>query len=514
MPSLHTHSRKLMMLALMTLAPRFGLATNKGPDAGSYTGTDATVYSFVDISGAAGGTSVLAGTDDATAVLNLPFPFQFYSQTYTLACVSSNGALYLITNASACSGFNDFANVDLTSATPPNDLAALLPFWMDLTFQVPGSGSVFYETLGTPGSRRCVVQWNNAYPQGSANPVTFQLILFEGSNNILFQYETVNLGQANPASNGGLATIGIHNSGGLSSGQQIEWSFDAPILANASALLFSPGSSGSTAIYTIATSPSGLSVAVDGVTSVAPVAVSWMPGTTHTLSVMSPQTTAGVQNTFSSWSTGATTPQIMVPALATGGTYTANFATTYQLTTATNPVGVGSITPGAFLMPGASVTILAVASTGFVFDHYSGDATGTSNPVTVIMNGPKNVVANFRSSENPVLSASITGKSNGANNTRIWTIELVNTGLGSALSTLITGLTLTQVAGPVCSAAPSVISSLPVAFGDISPGGNVTSQVALNLSGCLSTARFTVLVNFSANSGSYTGSTTVFNQFP
>src|SRR5579872_6807198 len=101
--------RLAMLGFLLAFASNFGWSTNRGPDSGSYTATDSTVYSFVDISGAAGGASVLAGTDDGTAVLNLPFPFQFYGQTYTMACVGSNGALYFITSAAACGGFNDFA---------------------------------------------------------------------------------------------------------------------------------------------------------------------------------------------------------------------------------------------------------------------------------------------------------------------------------------------------------------------------------------------------------------------
>src|SRR4051812_11693839 len=184
-------------------------AATKGPDAGGYTASDATVYSLVDISGAGGGTSVLAGIDDGTAPLTLPFTFQFYGHPYTTVCASANGALYFVAGASACSGFSDFANTDLTSTATPNDFAAVLPFWSDLTFQTPGAGAVFYQTIGAAGSRRFVVQWNNAFPQGSPNPVTFQVVLSESTNKILFQYQTVALGPSNLASNGGLATIGI-----------------------------------------------------------------------------------------------------------------------------------------------------------------------------------------------------------------------------------------------------------------------------------------------------------------
>lgn len=214
------------------------LATTKGPDSGGYSGTDATVYSFVDIAGGSGGASILAGSDDGTATLTLPFAFQFYGQSYTLVCVSANGAVYFVPSDAACAGVNDFANTDLSVVGPPNDPPAVLPLWSDLTFQVAGAGAVYYQTVGSSPNRRFIVQWNDAYPQGSQNPVTFQVILSEGSNAILFQYKTVTLGAGNRASNGGDATIGIRNRQAVTTQQQVAWSFGVPVLADNTALLF------------------------------------------------------------------------------------------------------------------------------------------------------------------------------------------------------------------------------------------------------------------------------------
>lgn len=230
--------RPTRILAVL-VAVMLGLGATKGPDAGGYTATDSTVYSFVDLSSASGGASVLAGTDDGVVALTIPFPYRFYGRSYTVVCASANGALYFVDVATACNGFPDFANVDLTSATTPNDMAAALPFWSDLSFQVPGAGSVFYQTMGALGSRRFVVQWHNAYPQDSPNPVTFQVLLFEGTHQMLFQYQTVGLSDANPATHGGQATVGIRNARGLTTHQQIAWSFEAPVIRDQSALQFS-----------------------------------------------------------------------------------------------------------------------------------------------------------------------------------------------------------------------------------------------------------------------------------
>ena len=226
------------VLAAVALASVLTWAATRGPDTFGYTATDETVYSFVDISGASGGASILADTDDGTATLTLPFAFQFYGQARTLMCVSSNGAAYFVADIAACAGIIDFANTDLSTTAPPGDSAGLFPFWSDLTFDVPGAGAVFYQTTGSPGGRRFIVQWNNAYPSGSSSPVTFQLVLFEGTGKVLFQYKTVDLGSENPASKGGEATVGIRNTGAVIRGEYLQWGIGVPVIGNESAILF------------------------------------------------------------------------------------------------------------------------------------------------------------------------------------------------------------------------------------------------------------------------------------
>jgi hypothetical protein len=232
--------RRAALSALLACSTAALWASTKGPDAGGYSASDEVIFSFVDVSGASGGASILAGADDATAVLTLPFAFRFYGQPYSLACVSSNGAIYFVTATSQCAGFEiDFANVDITAAAVPNDRPAVLPYWTDLTFQVAGGGAVFYQTIGVAPSRRFVVQWNNAYPQGSTSPVTFQAVLSEQGNRILFQYKTVALGASDPARNGGRATVGIRSAGSPANNRHLAWSFNAPVLTNDGAIAFS-----------------------------------------------------------------------------------------------------------------------------------------------------------------------------------------------------------------------------------------------------------------------------------
>ncbi|NIM17120.1 MAG: M28 family peptidase [Candidatus Aminicenantes bacterium] len=79
--------------------------------------------------------------------------------------------------------------------------------------------------------------------------------------------------------------------------------------------------------------------------------------------------------------------------------YTANIsAACTQYTLTTNTVGNGNITlnpTGGTYCEGTVVTLTAVPDTGWQFDNWSGDLSGSTNPTTITMNADKNVTANF-----------------------------------------------------------------------------------------------------------------------
>ncbi|MBI5967807.1 MAG: hypothetical protein HY882_08130 [Deltaproteobacteria bacterium] len=149
--------------------------------------------------------------------------------------------------------------------------------------------------------------------------------------------------------------------------------------------------------YTVTTSPAGLQIAVDGSTYTVPATFNWVPGSTHTLSVSSPQDgSSGTRYVFSSWSDGgAQNHTITAPSSST--TYTASFTTQYSLTTAVNPAGAGTVSPSGtnWYVSGQSVSVSAMASSDYSFSGWSGDLTGSANPTSLIMNGPKSVTAQF-----------------------------------------------------------------------------------------------------------------------
>ena len=73
----------------------------------------------------------------------------------------------------------------------------------------------------------------------------------------------------------------------------------------------------------------------------------------------------------------------------------------YTLTLKVSPLGAGTITPNPApngqgkYADGTVVTLTAGANTDFTFDSFSGDASGTTNPVQVTMNADKSVTAIF-----------------------------------------------------------------------------------------------------------------------
>ena len=129
---------------------------------------------------------------------------------------------------------------------------------------------------------------------------------------------------------------------------------------------------------TVATSPTGLSITVDGVTSIAPQSFNWVVGSSHTIATTSPQTgPPGSQYVFNNWSdSGAISHSVTAPTTAT--TYTATFDQQFQLTTQASPSADGTVTPasGGFFAAGATIPVTATANSGFQFNNWtSSDGT-------------------------------------------------------------------------------------------------------------------------------------------
>jgi uncharacterized protein (TIGR03437 family) len=140
--------------------------------------------------------------------------------------------------------------------------------------------------------------------------------------------------------------------------------------------------------YTITANAAGLVVSLDGQVANTPLAASLLPGTHHRIDAPSPQSgAAGVQYLLSA------AQEFDVPCGPARASVMLNFQLQYGLTVTSDPGGqVNSV--ATWQNAGASVTLAATPQSGFVFAGWEGDCAG-SGSCTVVMNGPKNVKADF-----------------------------------------------------------------------------------------------------------------------
>ena len=209
-----------------------------GPDDFGYTFTDSDTpegptYDWIEISGT--GTEVLPNSDDSWVEdIGLGFFFNYYGTDYSQLAISNNGLLF--------SGGTtwQYVNEPITQTLGVHGFIA--PFWDDLVTW--GSGTIYYQTIGTYPNRMFVVEWyDNQHFETSTLGVTFEAILYEGSNNILFQYKDVDFGNVYwavegdnpPYDNGGSATVGIEDPAG---DDGLQYSFNEQVIDPGLAILF------------------------------------------------------------------------------------------------------------------------------------------------------------------------------------------------------------------------------------------------------------------------------------
>lgn len=149
--------------------------------------------------------------------------------------------------------------------------------------------------------------------------------------------------------------------------------------------------------YTITSNPVGLQINVDGQPYTTPQTFNWPPISNHFVGTAQVQGSNGTRYTFSSWSDGGslahtiTTPE-------NPSTFTVNYTTEHQLTVATNgsgTVGTIPVSGDGYYTQGASVQLTANPSSGVQLTSWGGALSGSNNPATVVMDGPKSVTANF-----------------------------------------------------------------------------------------------------------------------
>ena len=195
-------------------------------------------------------------------------------------------------------------------------------------------------------------------------------------------------------------------------------------------------------------------------------------------------------------------------------TISADFSAEYQLLVQSLPAGVGQISGGGFYPAGTTAIVSAVPEEGTVFAGWGGALSGQANPQSLLMNGPKTVIANFAATPVSGVNAAVSARS-GPSAERTWTITISNTGSSNAYNAQLAGLMLTQTFGPKCTVPPIRISpaAFPILLGNIAGGATTQTSVVLDFSGCPLSARFTTTLVEVSNGGSSVGITQLLGQF-
>lgn len=180
----------------------------------------APTFNFIDTGTANGGTALtFSKNDDAIALVDLPFDFILFKDIYPAGSpisVAVNGYLSL-----EGLSVDEFQNAPLPSKTvtrggsaagtfgtvPPSLIA---PFWDDLIMH--SNSAVTTKTVGAAPSRQFVVEWSNLsildeFGTDQNASLTFEAVLYEGSNDVQFLYSSM----SGPRSNGSSATVGMQN---------------------------------------------------------------------------------------------------------------------------------------------------------------------------------------------------------------------------------------------------------------------------------------------------------------
>ena len=321
-------------------------------------------------------------------------------QTYSDTSLTAGTLYYYQVRAYNDSGDSDYSN-EASATTSPKIIYSLT------TAASPtGSGSISgggnYDSgtnatvQATPAAGYRFDHWSGDLT-GSTNPTSLTMTANKNvtANFVLISYTLTTA--ASPTTGGSISGAGSYSSGANATLQAApvagyrfdHWSGDLSGNTNPTTISMSANKSVTANFiqqFTLSTS-----ISPTGGGSVSGV------GTYDTGTTVTVQATPAAGYIFSGWSgalSGSTNPTAVT--MTTSKSIIANFTRiTYTLTTAVSPAGSGSVSGAGSYNSGTNVTVQATPVTGYRFDYWSGDLSGSTNPMTIAMTGAKSVVANF-----------------------------------------------------------------------------------------------------------------------
>ncbi len=242
-----------------------------------------SVGTFTDL---VGGDTILLGlnSDDGEQTgIPIGFTFNYVGTDYTQLAIDANGA----------AGFNN-SSVNYTNnleGTVSSNTNVLAPLWDDMYQRTADTGVIYYGTIGVAPNRVFVIEWKNISWRTAGNKATFQIALFETSNNIAFNYG------ANTSTESRSASIGFNNG-----------------TTGTDFISITPGSPATSSLVTENSSISSADYPGDGVTYLftyaapsCPVSTNLMTANLSSTSVDLLWTTGGAFNWFIEWDTAGFT---------------------------------------------------------------------------------------------------------------------------------------------------------------------------------------------------------------
>jgi len=201
-----------------------------GPDAYGFRYIDSDepggpVFSWIDITSTG---TALNLADDGEATITSSFPITFYGVSSTNFRVGNNGAVLFDTTA---------GDVTLSNYALPNanyGRKSFLVFQDDIDAD---SGNVYWQELGTAPNRMLVIEWFNRPHYSNTGAATFEMILYEGKEEVLFQYLDTDFGNAS-VNHGISATVGIQGDTLAATNWFLQYSYLTASLHNNLAIRF------------------------------------------------------------------------------------------------------------------------------------------------------------------------------------------------------------------------------------------------------------------------------------
>ncbi len=180
-------------------------------------------FRWIDITGT--GTDTGINCDDCGVTVPIGFTFDFFGTKHKEISISSNGFLTF--------SDNDWQWWNWCIPDPDNVPDSIYVFWDDLYSDCCDS-YIWYDTRDIGGRKAFIVEWSLNHFCCSCTPyfLTFEAILFEDSNNILFQYLSMTGGNY---ADGRDATVGLENQDNSAG---FQYSCDSPAIHDSLAILF------------------------------------------------------------------------------------------------------------------------------------------------------------------------------------------------------------------------------------------------------------------------------------